>query len=156
MATTTFAPTEAMLLAAYAAWNSSLQSIQNLTGVTWVINLEALPPQFYARGAADNALGLADRSGSLAICLVSPTWPDEAQDEQIYAAAHALLNDIESRAKKLGVYDPYIYLNYAAPWQDVIASYGVASVSKLQKLRAMVDPGGLFTRKVPGGFKIPF
>jgi hypothetical protein len=144
-----------MILATYEAFNSSLQSVQNLTGVAWAMNIEPLPPQIYARGAANNALGLADRNGSLAICLLSPSWPDQAQDEQIYAAACALIDNIENKAKTLGVYDPYIYLNYAAPWQDVIASYGESSVCRLQKLRATVDPWEVFTRRVPGGFKIP-
>ena len=137
---TTFVSTEAIILAAYAAFNTSLQSIQKLTGVIWALNIEPLPPQIYARGAANNALGLAGRRGSLAVCLLSPSWPDRAQDEQIYAAARAVIADIEHKAKTLGIYDPYIYLNYAAPWQDVIASYGEASVRRTQQLRARVDP----------------
>ena len=153
--TSTFVPTEAMILATYEAFNESLQSIRNLTGVSWAMNIEPLPPQIYARGAANNALGLANRNGSLGICLLSPSWPDQAQDAQIYAAARELMNNIENKAKSLGVFDPYIYLNYAAPWQDVIPSYGEESVCRLQKLRAEVDPWEVFTRRVPGGFKIP-
>lgn len=64
--------------------------------------------------------------------------------------------DIEAEAKRLGVYDPYIYLNYAAPWQNVIASYGADRVYRLKQLRARVDPHAVFTRMVPRGFKIPF
>ncbi|KAK4164099.1 hypothetical protein QBC43DRAFT_379012 [Cladorrhinum sp. PSN259] len=154
--TTTFAPTEAMILAAYQAFNASLPLVQNITNVTWAFNIEPLPPQIYARGGADNALGLANRRGTLAIGLLSPSWQDPSQDEQMYAAARTLLADVEKRAKKLGVYDPYIYLNYAAPWQKVIASYGSASVSRLQRLRMAVDPRKVFTRQVPGGFKVPY
>ncbi|KAK0747391.1 hypothetical protein B0T21DRAFT_379454 [Apiosordaria backusii] len=153
--TTTFAPTEAMILEVYKAFNASLRLVQNLTDVTWAMNIEPLPPQIYARGGVDNALGLANRRGTLAIGLLSPSWPDQSQDEQIYAAARVLMGDVESRAKRLGVYDPYIYLNYAAPWQNVIASYGKASVSRLQKLRTAVDPRKVFTHQVTGGFKIP-
>lgn len=155
MATTTFVPTEAMIRETYAAFNASLAAVQNLTGIMWTLNLEPLPPQIYQRGAADNSLGLEDRSGTLVVCFLSRSWPDADQDEQVYAAARALMDDIEVRAKKLGVYDPYIYLNYAAPWQDVIASYGQESVSQLRALRARVDPCEIFTRQVPGGFKIP-
>lgn len=71
--TLTFMPTEAMILATYAAFNKSLQSVQNLTGVTWAMNIEALPPQYYARGVADNALGLAGHTKSLGLCLLSPS-----------------------------------------------------------------------------------
>ena len=154
-ATTTFVPTEAMIRATYDAFNASLALLQNVTGLMWAVNLEPIPPQIYSRGATDNSLGLAGHSGSLVVCLVSPSWSDAVQDEQVYKAARSLMADVERRAKKLGVYDPYIYLNYAAPWQDVIQSYGDESVEKLKRVRKTVDSGEVFTQKVPGGFKIP-
>ncbi|RYC59910.1 hypothetical protein CHU98_g6286 [Xylaria longipes] len=101
-------------------------------------------------------VGLTNEKGrSLAVCLISPSWSDGAQNEQVYAAARSLLDDVVARAKKLGAYDPYIYLDYAAPWQDVISSYGAKSVEKLQQLRKRVDPNQVFTKQVTGGFKIP-
>ncbi|KAI1173439.1 putative oxidoreductase [Nemania sp. FL0916] len=156
-ATVTFEPTEAMIRETYAAFNASLPLVKNITGISWALNLEPLPPQIYTRGGADtNALGLTNEHGrSLVVCLISPSWANGAQNEQVYAAARSLLDDISARAKKLGVFDPYIYLNYAAPWQPVIESYGADNVKKLQKLRARVDPHHVFTKKVPGGFKIP-
>ncbi|KAI0382410.1 putative oxidoreductase [Hypomontagnella monticulosa] len=155
-ATTTFVPTEAMIRATYDAFNTSLSLLQNVTGIMWAVNIEPLPPQIYTRGGADmNALGLTRQNRSLAVCLVSPSWSDSAHDEQVYSAARSLMADIEDKAKKLGVYDPYIYLDYAAPWQEVIKGYGEESIRKLQKLRKRVDPEGIFTRRVPGGFKIP-
>ncbi|KAL9622294.1 MAG: hypothetical protein Q9160_003305 [Pyrenula sp. 1 TL-2023] len=154
-ATTTFVPTEAMIRATYDAFNASLALLQDVTGLMWAVNLEPLPPQIYTRRGADtNALGLSGHTGSLVVCLVSPSWTDATQDEQVYKAARSLMGDIEGKAKSLGLYDPYIYLNYAAPWQDVIKGYGEESVQKLQKLRKRVDPGEVFTRKVAGGFKI--
>ncbi|KAI0895158.1 putative oxidoreductase [Annulohypoxylon nitens] len=155
-ATTTFVPTEAMIRATYDAFNASLSLLQDVTGIMWAVNLEPLPPHIYTRGGADtNALGLTGRKGSLVVCLVSPSWSDAAHDEQVYSAARSLMTDIEGRAKKLGVYDPYIYLDYAAPWQDVIKGYGEDSVKRLQELRKKVDPNLVFTRNVKGGFKIP-
>jgi hypothetical protein len=155
-ATTSFVPTEAMIRAMYDAFNASLPLVQNVTGLMWAANIEPLPPQIYKRGGADtNALGLAEYDDSLAIGLISPSWSDAAQDEQIYSAARSFLADVEARAKELGVYIPYIYLNYAGPWQEVIESYGEESVEKLQQVRDRVDPDEVFTRKVRGGFKIP-
>ncbi|RWA06500.1 hypothetical protein EKO27_g8599 [Xylaria grammica] len=155
-ATSTFVPTEAMIRATYEAFQASLPLLQNVTGIMWAVNIEPLPPQLYTRNGADtNAFGLDNDGGSLAVFLISPSWSDGAQDEIVYGAARSLLADIEARAKALGVFHPYIYLNYAAPWQDPIASYGEASVTKLRALRKRVDPKEVFTRKLAGGFKIP-
>ncbi|KAI0888706.1 putative oxidoreductase [Annulohypoxylon maeteangense] len=181
-ATTTFIPTEAMIRATYDAFNSSFSLLEGVAGLMWAANIEPLgvlnlllklhygpvsqkkiivpntplPPQIYKRGGADtNALGLTKQESSLAICLISPAWSDAAHDEQVYSAARSLMSDIEEKAKKLGVYDPYIYLDYAAPWQDVIKGYGEENVKMLQALRKRVDPVGVFTRMVKGGFKIP-
>ncbi|KAH7304287.1 putative oxidoreductase [Stachybotrys elegans] len=155
-ATMTFIPTEDMIHEAFAAFNASIPLVQNIPGVSWVVNMEPLPPSLYnGADAAKNALGLNGRSETLAVFLVSPAWSNAADDEAIYAAARSLIADVEARAKALGVYDRYIYLNYAAPWQKVIESYGPASVGKLKALRKKVDPKQFFTRKVRGGFKIP-
>ncbi|KAI1158147.1 putative oxidoreductase [Nemania serpens] len=156
-ATVTFEPTEAMIRETYAAFNASLPQIQNVTGISWALSLEPVPPQLYTRGGVDtNALGLTNENGrSLVVCLISPSWADSAHNDQVYDAARSLMDDIVARAKTLGAYTPYIYLAYAAPWQDVIQSYGAVNVKRLQRLRARVDPNQVFTKRVTGGFKIP-
>ncbi|KAG8162865.1 hypothetical protein KVR01_007343 [Diaporthe batatas] len=154
-ATTTFVPTQEMLRAVYDAYVSSLEAVKDINGLTWTVSLEPLPPQIYQRGAADNALGLADRSGTRVVCLLSQAWSDQADSERATAASAALVGAIEKAARELGAHDPYIYLNYAANWQDPISTYGAESVKQLQELRAKVDPEGVFTRLVPGGFKVP-
>ncbi|KAI1098022.1 putative oxidoreductase [Jackrogersella minutella] len=154
-ATVTFRPTEAMLHAAFDAWNASLAGVQDINGLTWSLSLEALPPALYRRGAAANAMGLGDRTGTRVVCLLSHIWADEADNERVYAATAALVSTLQDAARSLDAYDPFIYLNYAAPWQEPIASYGDESVQKLRELRARVDPKGVFTHLVPGGFKIP-
>jgi hypothetical protein len=155
-AASTFVPTGAMIRAAYEVFNASIPLVQNVTGLSWVINMEPLPPQLYAHDSLDaNALGPTKKNESLVVFLVSLSWTDAAQDDIIYQAAQSIIADVDARAKALGAYDPYIYLNYAGPWQQVIRSYSEESVTKLQALRKRVDPGEVSTRKVPGGFKIP-
>ena len=34
----------------------------------------------------------------------------------MYNAVRLLMANIKGKAKNLGVYDPYIYLDYAVPW----------------------------------------
>ena len=54
----------------------------------------------------------------------------------------------------MGAYNTYLYLNYAASFQDPIAGYGNASVSMLQAVSKKYDPDQLFQKQVPGGFKL--
>ena len=55
----------------------------------------------------------------------------------------------------MGAYDPFIYLNYAEPDQNPIATYGDQNVHRLKAVQNRVDPGGLFTKQVAGGHKLP-
>ncbi|KAI1087034.1 putative oxidoreductase [Rostrohypoxylon terebratum] len=147
--------TAEVLKAIYQSFNTSLSHIQGVEGIVWSVTLEPLPPAIYARHAASNSLGLANRTEALAVVLVTADWNDAADDGVINEAANSLIADIDAQAKKLGSWDPYIYLNYATASQDPISSYGQASVENLQEIRNAFDPAWVFTRNVPGGFKIP-
>lgn len=144
-----------MLRAAYDAFSASLEGVKDIKGLTWSISFDPLPPQIYQRHAAGNSLGLADRSGSRVVCLFSHAWSDDADNERATTAAAALVSAIEKAACDLKAYDPFVYLNYSGDWQDPIPTYGEESVRQLQQLRGKVDPDGVFTSLVPGGFKIP-
>lgn len=144
-----------MLRAAYDAYMSSLEGLKDINGLLWSMSFVPLPPQIYGRAAGENALGLGDRSGTRVICFFSNGWHDEADSERATAATAALVKAVEKAARDLGAYDPFVYMNYATNWQDPISSYGDESVRQLRELRARVDPKGVFTHLVPGGFKIP-
>ncbi|KAE8350516.1 hypothetical protein BDV28DRAFT_159548 [Aspergillus coremiiformis] len=143
-----------MLNATYLHWDASLAAIQDIPGIIWSISLEPLPPAIYARSPSNNAMGLDDASDSLVVTLLSATWDDEVDDAKVEKAARELFDNIESDARKLDVYEPFVYLNYAAPWQDPITSYKSKSVERLRRVSQDVDPKGLFRLNVPGGFKL--
>jgi hypothetical protein len=159
MGSTTFVPTEAIIREAYPAFDASFARCKTQQGFSWNLSIEPLPPQIYARGTAENSLGLYGRVGQppkpLAVCLLSPARADADQDEQVYPAVRRLIDEVDARARRLDLYDPYPYLRYRAPWQDVISSYGPESVAELRALQDRADPGRAFTNQVPGGFKNP-
>lgn len=144
-----------MLNATYRQWRASLAAIEDVPGIVWSVSLEPLPPAIYARASTTNCLGLSQTSGALVVTLLNATWEDEADDAKVEQAARALVDRIEDDARQLDAYEPYVYLNYAAAWQDPIASYGKASVEKLQRVSQAVDPKGVFKNQMPGGFKFP-
>jgi hypothetical protein len=59
---------------------------------------------------------------------------------------------IESRAKAEGLLRKFQYLNYAAPYQTPLASYGADNVEFLKRASRKYDPLALFHTRVPGGF----
>lgn len=152
---TTLLSTAPVIKAAYEAWNASVPSIRNVPNLTYALVLEPLPPAFYSRHASTNSLGLEDRTDSLFITLVSATWFTAEDDELVDSTAQSLLDSVKTAASKLGGLDPYVYLNYAGRNQDPIASYGKKSVEQLLNVRERVDPTLVFTKQVPGGYKIP-
>ncbi|KAK3375435.1 hypothetical protein B0H63DRAFT_503291 [Podospora didyma] len=118
--------TPAALSAAFAAWNASLPAVQNITGLIWALVLEPLPPQIYARHAAGT------KGDALVVTLLSMTWTLASDDAAVDREAKALLAKIRAEATRLGAYHPFLYLNYAAPWQDPVASYGWDNVRRLR------------------------
>ncbi|KAF3026587.1 hypothetical protein E8E14_014229 [Neopestalotiopsis sp. 37M] len=106
-ATLNFVPTEAMIRAAYEAFEAPIPLLQNVAGLSWVINMEPLPPQLYAHDdLSGNALSLTRKNETLVVSLVSPSWTDLSHDEVVYKAAQSIVTDIDARAKALGAYDP--------------------------------------------------
>ncbi|KAF7586372.1 hypothetical protein BBP40_009018 [Aspergillus hancockii] len=151
---TTHGSTLPMLEAVYGRWDASLDAIRDIPGIVWSISLEPLPPVIYARNHSKNSMGLSSATGVLVVTLLSATWEDDADDAKAEEAARELFDNIESDARDLCVYEPFVYLNYAAPWQNPLASYKSKSVARLQRVSQEVDPKGLFRLNVPGGFKL--
>ncbi|KAI1359705.1 hypothetical protein F5Y08DRAFT_319014 [Xylaria arbuscula] len=147
--------TKPAIQVAHTAWLGSLRIIAQVPNIIWLLTLEPLPPQIYARHAEENALGLTDRNNkSLVLVHLSVSWPGPSDDTLVDEAAHGLMDAIELEARRLGVLDPYIHMNYADRDQSPIASYGADSLRQLREVRDRVDPRGLFKKMVPGGFKI--
>ncbi|KAJ5288198.1 oxidoreductase FAD-binding protein [Penicillium angulare] len=150
---TTHDTTVAMLQATYNRWHNSLGSIRDIPGIVWSISLQPLPAAIYQ--GRKNAMGLAETNKSLIITLLSASWDNTQDDEKVEEAARALSVGIDDDARQLDAYHPYVYPNYAAEWQDPIASYGAEAVEKLRRVSREVDPEGVFRKIVPRGFKIP-
>ncbi|PYH49332.1 FAD-binding oxidoreductase [Aspergillus saccharolyticus JOP 1030-1] len=152
---TAFESSVSMLNATYRHWNRTLADVSDVAGIGWSLSLEPLPPAIYSRHSDTNSLGLSDTSGSLMIVLLSASWTHEADDATVTEAGRSLISGVEDDAHAQNAYHPFKYLNYAAPWQSPIASYGDASVERLRRVSQAVDPERVFQQQVPGGFKLP-
>lgn len=82
------------------------------------------------------------------------SWSDAADDAQVYSATQRVIDRSITVAEKLGVANKYIYQNYAAKDQDVLAGYGEVNRQRLIKISEKYDPKGVFQKLQPGYFKL--
>ncbi|KIM95616.1 hypothetical protein OIDMADRAFT_171036 [Oidiodendron maius Zn] len=153
-ATVTIDSSVEALTATVGAWNASVSSVEDIPGILWALAMDPLPPAMYTRHAEANALGLTGREGKFFIIInLRVTWDNADDDARVYSEIKQLIATIEREVGSLGSLDPFVYLNYAAPWQKPISSYGQASVERLTRIREEYDPQRVFTNTVSGGFK---
>lgn len=149
--------TEAAINTTFFRFNESYPTIAGVSGIVSSLTLEPLPPALYARHRASNALGFDHRENlnqSLVIALLSVSYTSANDDQIIETYGRSLMDAINQDMKKLKTFDPYLYLNYAAPYQDPLSSYTAANVRRLREIAAKWDPHRIFQYQVPGGFKL--
>lgn len=101
-----------------------------------------------------NALGLSANDGSLMLLLVSVKWANSADDSRINKFAGRVKDRALEAAKAKGKANSYLYMNYASPYQNVVAGYGPANQARLKSVAKKYDPTGVFETLQPGYFKL--
>lgn len=101
-----------------------------------------------------NPLGLSGGDGPLILLNVAIAWSDPADDARIFALRDEFMSRTDSAAQAKGLYNRYIYQNYANPTQNVFASYGEENLQRLRDISKKYDPTGVFQRLQPGYFKL--
>ncbi|KAJ8116801.1 hypothetical protein OPT61_g1844 [Boeremia exigua] len=101
-----------------------------------------------------NALGLSPDEGPLFHVLLYMVWDDASKDQTLNRAASEFMAAAKTEAKNRGLYNEYIYMNYAGPYQNVVPSYGEENLAKLKKIAKKYDPQAVFQKLQPGGYKL--
>ncbi|TID13183.1 oxidoreductase FAD-binding protein [Venturia nashicola] len=101
-----------------------------------------------------NSLGLEASNDDLVIVLATTKWSSSTSDEVVNGVMKEFIDEAQGMAKRDGVFSRYIYTNYAAGWQDPMRGYGEGSLGFLREVSRKYDPGQVFQRQVPGGFKL--
>ena len=141
--------------------NATLDPFKTTPNLTISLSFQPFPQIVTSNGFSTlnnpnsgNSLGLDSSRGDLTNVLLTVQWADPAVDNDVNYFAQNLFNKTEATNKQLGTYDPYLYLNYAAKFQDPIAGYGQQSQEFLEKVSKKYDPQQGFQNFVPGGFKL--
>ncbi|CAI7591917.1 unnamed protein product [Penicillium palitans] len=101
-----------------------------------------------------NALGLAGSSGPVHLLHISCWWKNQSDDQTIYAFVNKFIEKVIAEAKARGVFNEYVYMNYASMFQDAVAGYGAANKAQLKKIAKKYDPREVYQTLQPGYFKL--
>jgi hypothetical protein len=91
---------------------------------------------------------------SLIVVLLSTSWPDSASTKEVQQATRHVISLLESCAEAKGLLLGFQYLNYAAPYQTPLESYGEENNEFMRKVSRKYDQGEVFQKRVRGGFKL--
>ncbi|KAI1121988.1 hypothetical protein F5Y10DRAFT_287636 [Nemania abortiva] len=144
------------LMAAYETYVNALGPLKSVEGLTTSLTLQAYPKSLLDKttSAGGNSLGIDPLDGPLMSILILSFWQNKEDDDKIHSTFKGVIEAVDQDATTRGTAVPYKYMNYAAPFQDPIGSYGEKSKTKLQATSNKYDPKGLFQKGVVGGWKL--
>jgi FAD/FMN-containing dehydrogenase len=133
-----------------------LPAVLDAADILPAVSLQVLTDPILEKTATrgGNALGLSAKDGPLMNVLVALKWSNSADDVRINKFAAKVKERAVAAAVAKGKSSPYLYMNYASPWQDVVAGYGKANQARLKSISKKYDPTGVFETLQPGYFKL--
>lgn len=101
-----------------------------------------------------NPLGLKPEDGPLTLVVTNLFWTNPDDGDALFDITSDMLKKTKAEAAARGLANNFTYMNYAAQFQDVIASYGAENKARLQQIAKKYDPQGVFQTLSPGYFKL--
>ncbi|KAL1639832.1 hypothetical protein SLS58_007576 [Diplodia intermedia] len=124
----------------------------------WITGLayNIISTEYVLAGINDGGdpMGLDPNAGPYLWVEESITWSHAKDDAKIQAFYEEVNEKITAQLEPLGVLHPFLYMNDVNQVQDVFAGYPKSSVQMLQMIRDKYDPDMVFTKQMPGGFKV--
>ncbi|KAF4626844.1 hypothetical protein G7Y89_g11318 [Cudoniella acicularis] len=145
----TFAHSPDIYSRTHTLFNASTALVASVQGVNYFLILQPSPAL-----SEQNILGLKAADGRDVLALLSISYNDSTDDSTVANAVKSFFSNLKALAANLGVDRSFIYLNYAAPFQDPISGYGAANKARLQSASLKYDSYGLLQTGVSGGFKL--
>ena len=149
LATITFRPNRQTLELACSLFKQTAAEMMDMAQSTLEIHL--LPRRFKLK---DDCYGIASSGDPLICAVIAFTTNDGKHNGTVLQAQEKYLHQIAEEAKRNNVGHPFLYMNYAGRFQDVITSYGAENVEFLKRVAAAYDPDQVFQRLLPGPFKL--
>ena len=171
-ATSTYKNSANMMERAFTIANESAWSLLGSTpgsndgseviGLTFSLTFQPLSRALYTKNGnytstneSPPIFGLdPTRDGDLTNVLLTLMWTHASDDARVRRTVKDFFDRADAEAKTFGVWHPFLYLNYAADWQDPIRGYGEAVRGKMVEVANTYDQQAVFQKQCIGGFKL--
>lgn len=109
------------------------------------------------RHRAVDSLGPIQSQGNLVYVHLAVATDDEERnsDDLVEDTVQMFVEDAGNKAKSLGMHRNYLQGTYADSWQNPLERRSAGTLEELWASAKKYDPGQVFQRQVPGGFKLP-
>ncbi|WAO86074.1 FAD-binding PCMH-type domain-containing protein [Fusarium falciforme] len=157
---TTVSATSPSLLTAivplFEARNAALFAAAKGSNITPFLVFQPIPVNVLSamQKNGGNALGLEYSDGPLMIVQLTTTWEHARLDRLVEDSSRELIAKIESMAKKRGLDNGFVYMNYAGNTQQVQKQYGKDNNRRLKQIARNWDPLGNLAQLWRGYFKL--
>ena len=110
-------------------------------GLDFTLSYQPWPQTITSDGRQNggNILRINAADGDLTNVDINLYWDRAIDDEFVYRKIKHLVNAGVETAKQNGVWNPYLYLNYAEKWQNPIRGYGKDNIRILKKISKNYD-----------------
>lgn len=149
LATITFRPHQPILELAFSLFKQKVALLAGIAESTLEYHL--LPRHFKLN---DDCYGLTGSGETLVCIVIAFTTFDEKHDSTVLQTLKMYLQQLNNEAERHNVDHPFLYMNYAASFQDVIGSYGADNGEFLKRTAKAYDPDKVFQRLLRGPFKL--
>jgi hypothetical protein len=147
----------APFLEAFASlFNATLDSgVKDIPGVALSYNLQPQPQKLLSRAEAmgGNGLGM-ENAGNLLNVMVLGSWESTEDDHALQSTVRNMIEKGLEEAKRIGVWYPFVNMNYAGVFQNPAGGYGSGSEELMRMVSKEVDPNRLFQTQVSSAFKL--
>lgn len=154
--TSTYKLDREFLTFATEAFYQELLPVNDTEALVFALSFQVLTVPMLEASAAKgrNALGLSARDGPLLLLQTNVRWALPSDDDKILGAQRRVMENIEAEGKRRGLFEDYVYLNYASEFQEVFQSYGAENHEMLKEVAKKYDPQGIFQVLQPGYFRL--
>jgi hypothetical protein len=137
-------------------FRTEFSNMVDVEGLDCFITFQPFPKSFIEAGSQNggNVMGLSPGKAPYSVVSQSVSWSKKEDDARIQAAQIAVGDAYMGWARQQGLASDFLYLNDADGSQNVFAGYGEENLEFLREVKDKYDPMGVFTRLMPGGFKV--